>query len=855
MSRRICFVTTELRGLTAGGIGASVVSLGRELGEAGWDVTFLVAGPAAELLASGHADVAEARSIGNVIGTEDARFADVARPVPDWAFGLDLAAIADRVARVVESLCLEQPFDVVEFPDYQGLAAAAVRRRDVLGGPLQRPTIAVRLHGTLEVCMEHEMLPMRTHRHRCMFALERAALSAADVLVAASDDLAGWYADRYQLSRDRFVVSPLPFESVVPERLSPQPGHVVFVGKVQRLKGVDRLVDAAIMLLGRSEHADLRFSIAGSDTLDARTGGSLQAALERRIPPRLRDRISFLGPLDGAALRRLVGEADAVVLPNRIETYCLVAYELLSVGTPAVLSGIAAFDVVERERNRLGLTTVRFVGEAPELASAIAAAVGGSRPTSPVDVSHLDRRSVGAYEQLNRRPTSDEAVHVHRASTPLVSVIVPYYEMQEYVADTVRSILRSTYTSIEVVVVDDGSPSDEAQACLDALPSLLDDDRVRVVRKANGGLGSARNHGIAASTGEYVLPVDSDDLIAPSMIETLVGALERMPQLDAMACYAAFFEDPQTLAPVDYVVPYELDPVLIALENRAGVASTMFRRSVFDDLAYDVHVWAFEDWSLWWSFAACGRRAGVVPEVLFHYRRRPASMVKELTVDSWARLLEHVADRHADHIRRSGVDIYGVVMAAFVEARAELHALRRLTPPTTDYSLPRALHREAVALRTSRSARLAAAARRGLARVKHPRRPATFEVRVIVRPSAAGVAEAWSLGVRELGSSVVVPVRGTGWVDRQINHPIVREAAVASAPDAELRWRAGVGTITWSFLGHPYSSAVEVVAAERVSHVDLRRDLVTVVEIAVDRSGDVSVGDVAFEADDVHLDG
>ena len=593
-SRRICLVTTELRGLTAGGIGAAVVEVGASLARQGWDVTFLVAGPGADLLARGEGDPSEAMAAGRVIGTEDPSVALVERPVPDWAFGNDLAAISDRAARVLEHLAAAAPFDVVEFPDYQGLGWAALRRRDLCGGPLDGTAVVVRLHGTLEICMEHELVPMRSHRQRTIFALERGALAAADRIVAPTAELAAWYGERYGIDTSDVVVSRLPFTPLPAlERARPAGGpvHVVSVGKVQRLKGAHLFVDAAIALLG-DDPDGWRFTLVGGDTVDARTGGSLTASLRARIPDAHASRVAFPGQVDRDSLAAVVADADVLVYPNRVETYCLAAYEALPSGRPAVLSAIPAFDVVAGVRDRAGLATVRF-DDPSDLPHAIRrAAQARSDATSAVDVGELSAGDVSAYGGIVAPP--GPAVE---GDPPLVSVVVPYYEMQDHVEATVASVLASSYRELEVIVVDDGTPSEAARRKLDELaPAWAADGRVRVVHRSNGGLGAARNTGIAEARGELVLPVDSDDLVDERMVEVLATALRRAPHLDAVSCYTKFFEDESTREPVDWVIPYDLDPVLLALENRAGVASSMFRRSLFDEVRYDERLWSFEDW-------------------------------------------------------------------------------------------------------------------------------------------------------------------------------------------------------------------------------------------------------------------
>lgn len=100
----------------------------------------------------------------------------------------------------------------------------------------------------------------------------------------------------------------------------------------------------------------------------------------------------------------------------------------------------------------------------------------------------------------------------------LISVIVPVYHVEKYLQECVNSLLRQTYTDLEIWLIDDGSTDGSANLCDEY--ALLD-DRIRVVHKQNEGLGLTRNVGLKHATGKYVLFVDSDDYIAEDMVEKL----------------------------------------------------------------------------------------------------------------------------------------------------------------------------------------------------------------------------------------------------------------------------------------------------------------------------------------------
>ena len=115
---------------------------------------------------------------------------------------------------------------------------------------------------------------------------------------------------------------------------------------------------------------------------------------------------------------------------------------------------------------------------------------------------------------------------------PLISIIVPVYQVKDYVGECVESLMAQTYMNLEILLVDDGSTDGSGVIC-DEYANR--DDRIRVIHQENRGLSAARNVGLDQAGGEYVAFVDSDDAVLPDFIEVLYELAERY-QADIAAC-------------------------------------------------------------------------------------------------------------------------------------------------------------------------------------------------------------------------------------------------------------------------------------------------------------------------------
>ncbi|SHI88149.1 Glycosyltransferase involved in cell wall bisynthesis [Butyrivibrio fibrisolvens DSM 3071] len=104
----------------------------------------------------------------------------------------------------------------------------------------------------------------------------------------------------------------------------------------------------------------------------------------------------------------------------------------------------------------------------------------------------------------------------------LISICIAAYNVERYIEDCVKSVLGQTYSNIEILIIDDGS-KDNTGIIIDNYIGV--DDRIRVIHKENGGLGSVRNISISESKGEYLLMIDGDDYLTPEMVEIMYKAI------------------------------------------------------------------------------------------------------------------------------------------------------------------------------------------------------------------------------------------------------------------------------------------------------------------------------------------
>jgi glycosyltransferase involved in cell wall biosynthesis len=236
--------------------------------------------------------------------------------------------------------------------------------------------------------------------------------------------------------------------------------------------------------------------------------------------------------------------------------------------------------------------------------------------------------------------------------TPTVSVIVPCYNLGDYIEETMESVQAQTFTDYEVLVVDDGS-SDERTCELLARASW---PRTRVFRTDNKGLAAARNFLIARSSGEYLCALDADDKLHPQFLERTVDLLRTRPEIAFVSTRLQMF------GLEDQIWPSTLRcdlPTLLG-EDTVITAALVRRSAVLDVGGYDPEMPAQgdEDWDLWISLLEAGYSGITLPEVLFYYRRRERSMCGDCTRgQTHLDLVRYLFRKHRASFERHMLDV------------------------------------------------------------------------------------------------------------------------------------------------------------------------------------------------------
>ncbi len=204
----------------------------------------------------------------------------------------------------------------------------------------------------------------------------------------------------------------------------------------------------------------------------------------------------------------------------------------------------------------------------------------------------------------------------------MISIIIPSYNQQEYLPNAIDSVLSQTYKHYELIIVDDGSTDNSLEI---AESYAKDNPYITVVSQVNKGLASARNTGIMHALGDYILPLDADDILLENALEVLT---EKIKETKADIVSPSF----RTFGTTGEEIILMGNPTLedFKVANRVGYCSAISKCALLEIGGYSPRMtWGYEDLHLWFNLLTRGKKLVTISKVLWLYRIKEQSMITE----------------------------------------------------------------------------------------------------------------------------------------------------------------------------------------------------------------------------------
>ena len=218
-------------------------------------------------------------------------------------------------------------------------------------------------------------------------------------------------------------------------------------------------------------------------------------------------------------------------------------------------------------------------------------------------------------------------VKCNLVENPKVSVIIPVYEVGDYVGRCIKSILEQTYENFELILIDDGSSDSSGQIC-DKF--AIEDERITVIHIANGGQGNARNIGLEAASGDYIVFVDSDDYVHKDYLCIMVFLKEKTDaDIVQIRLKITDSTDLDTTYSINELSYTELKGIQApnTLKYKVSPCGKLYKKFVFDNIRFGR--WTVnEDDALYYRMAYNSEKVCICDEYLYFYYQSPSSVMR-----------------------------------------------------------------------------------------------------------------------------------------------------------------------------------------------------------------------------------
>lgn len=586
-------------------------------------------------------------------------------------------------------LRLERP-DYVEFADGFAIGALTIQQKLCLNSRLQDVPIIVTAHTPTYIIDRLNQIPTYRLPNYWTGQLELQALRGADLVVGCSQailDIVDSELERSgsQLRRSAVLHNPYIMAEPEPEEAPASRDHFYMASRLTHWKGVESAIRAFEILW--KDGVKVPFRVYGDDTFFPVSGTNYSTYIEKRYKVYIdQGLLQIMGMHPRDRISEAAKTAYAQVHPSHFDNFPYSLVEAMSEGTICVAGLNGGIKEIARDGKDMFLTDVlnakvfastlrrvmalseheraaiRKSARATVLEKCDPVAFFQKKEALVAEIAKEKKRHPSAFPFLSP-PKSKCIMPAQKPGQgePELSIVVPYFNMGAFIDETIGSIIKSTFTNYEIVLVDDGSTDLYSQEKLTTLHEThgLSEDKLRIHSIPNGGVANARNTGVRVSRAPFVALLDADDLVGARYYEK---ALRILKAYENVSFCGAWIEDYNVKGRIRNWATWNAEPPIQLIMNQTNCQSLVYKRAAFEsDGWHDPDLRMFlDDWEGMISLLAGGHRGVMIPEALFEYRIRPGSIFRS-SGGLWDINFEKITRKH-----RELYDEWGGEIAAFL---------------------------------------------------------------------------------------------------------------------------------------------------------------------------------------------
>lgn len=570
--------------------------------------------------------------------------------------------------------------DILESQEYHGIAYY-IQQFKLLGYEgFKELNIIITCHAPSFLCLEYNQTPLYQFPDYWTGIMEKSVIKSADILISPSEYFTQEAKKRMHWDdiNCNIIPNPIPVVECKTDYFYMK-NQIVCFGKLSPLKGTFELLQYFKELWDGGFSHPL-YIVGGTDQFFHPENRTMHELVISKYGNYIKSGLLVLkGELSPELAKEYIKDAHVIIVPSIFDNFPYTVLEAMSMGK-IVLASIQGGQREIITDNHTGFLfdhslpgdfnrKLNYILNLPEVTiNQIAEnAVASIRSRYSPDIIYEKKIStIEAYCKEKKSPslfpfvTPTALLNNEFGPTgenEILSIVVPYFNMGEYIEECIQSITKSLYHSQEIIIVDDGSTDNSS---IQKLIEIEEKYAVKVYRKVNEGLSKTRNYGANVATGKYLAFLDADDTVEPSYYPKAIQVLNNYRNIYFIGCWTKYTGSSDGAWPT-----FNPEPPYLLLHNMVNSSALVYKREAF--LAAGLNspemIYGMEDWDSVISMVKHGYRGVVLPELLFNYRVRKDSMARSFTRNKLFHLQRLISKNHNNLYNQYGSEIFQLLNA------------------------------------------------------------------------------------------------------------------------------------------------------------------------------------------------
>ncbi len=591
------------------------------------------------------------------------------------------AALSYAYAHIVKIYLEKEGLpDILESQEYAGIAYYILQFK-YLQYPLFKDLyVLITLHAPGFLYFEYNKVPLYQFPYYWTGEMEKFCIRAADLLISPSAYLVKELKQRMFLEDETIHVLPNPYKNKQ-QAIAKAGNKLVFFGKLIPQKGCLELIDYFSHLWKKGFKEEL-YLIGGGDHLYHPEQMDMNAYIRKKYNQHIHSgKLRLLGAIPPQQLQSILNDAKVIFIPSIVdnlpytvlESMCEAKVVMASVqgGQSELITQRSTGYLFDHEEAGSFERVLQEILTTPAQELEQVAQAGAKTIHQKTNYSTIFQKKSALIHQSKLhstlptrfpliKPTAEPDLSLPSNTstvTSLLSVVIPYYNMHPYVEDCLKSLVKSDYPQLEIIIINDGS---DAPGSEELLKNLALKYPVQVHHQQNKGLAETRNAGARIARGEFLSFLDADDKVEATYYRKAILALNAYTNLCFVGCWANYFEQSDKIWPA-----FSPEAPYLLVHNPINSSALVYKKSAF--LKYGLNdkkmIYGMEDYESVIALVKEGCTGAVLPEALWYYRIRSNSMARAFTPDKQLFLYRLISEKHSTFYANFAVEIFNILNA------------------------------------------------------------------------------------------------------------------------------------------------------------------------------------------------